>query len=145
MSSLRIFVDADVIFAGATATGQGASLIILRLAEITLLDAVTSEQAVTEVERNLAQELPQALPAFRLLVDRCLQVVPDPAPADLLPYVGAADPKDLSILVAALQNHCTYLLTHNTRHFHPGHPAVMVLRPGDLLQRFRDLLVRLNH
>jgi hypothetical protein len=100
----RVFVDADVLFAGAAApTEHSASLVILRMAEITLIEAITSEQAVAEAERNLSAKLPAALPTFRLLVARCLHTVPDPSTEDLSPHIGAADPKDLPILVAAVQ------------------------------------------
>ena len=85
-NKLRVFVDADVLFAGSAAPSEhGASLVVLRLAEITLIDAVASQQVITEAERNLAEKLPDALPAFRLIVSRCLRVVPDPDPADLAP------------------------------------------------------------
>jgi len=141
----RVFVDADVLFCGAVApTTQGASHIVLCLAEITLLDAVTSAQAVAEAERNLAGKLPSSLPTFRLLVDRCLRLVPDPEPTDLGAYIGCADPKDLPILVAAVQSGCKYLVTFNLRHFRPGHPDLTVLRPGDLVFRLRELLVGLD-
>ena len=99
----HVFVDADVLFAGAANPSEhGASLVILRLAELTLIEAVASRQVVTEAERNLAAKLPRALPAFRLLVDRCLRVEPDPPPAGLTSYEGLADPKDLPILVAGM-------------------------------------------
>ncbi len=141
----RVFVDADALFAGAAApSDHGASLVILRLAEITLIEAVTSQQAVTEAERNLGEKLPQALPAFRLIVSRCLRVVPDPQLGELLAHEGRADPKDLPILVAAVRAGCSWLVTFNTRHFQPGHPDVIVLRPGDFVLRVRDLLARLD-
>lgn len=55
MNKVSVFLDADVIFAGAAApTEHGASHVVLRLGEITLLNCVTSIQAITEVERNLA-------------------------------------------------------------------------------------------
>jgi hypothetical protein len=51
-----VFLDADVIFAGAAApTEHGTGHVILRLAEITLIECVTSQQAVTEVERSFEQ------------------------------------------------------------------------------------------
>ena len=54
----RVFVDADVLFAGAAGpTAHGASLVVLRMAEITLIDALTSQQVVTEAERNLSAKL----------------------------------------------------------------------------------------
>jgi hypothetical protein len=99
----------------------------LRLAEITLIEAITSEQVLVEAERNLAAKLPEALPTFRLLVERSLQVVPSPRPAALTPYTGMADPKDLPILVAAVQAECPWLVTFNQRHFQPAHPKVAVL------------------
>jgi hypothetical protein len=137
-------VDAGVIFAGAAAPGEhGASLVILRMAEITLIDAFTSQQAITEAERNLSAKLPQTLSTFRLLVDRCLRVVPDPHPEHLAPHIGRADPKDLPILVAAVRENCPWLVTFNLRDFQPGHPDVTVLRPGDFVLRVRDRLVHL--
>lgn len=141
----RVFVDADVLFAGAAAPSeQGASLVVLRLAEITLIDAITSQQAIAEADRNLADKLPAALPAFRLIVSRCLEVVPDPSPADLQACRGLADPKDLPLLAAALREDCTWLVTFNQRHYSPGHPGIAVLRPGEFILRVRDLLARLH-
>ena len=141
----RIFVDADVLFAGeASPSEHGASLLTLRMAEITLVEAITSEQVIAEAERNLAEKLPQALPAFRLVASRCLHVVADPSTADLQPYDGLADSEDLPILVAALREGCPWLVTFNVRHYQPGHPAVTVLRPGEFLLRVRDRLARLS-
>jgi hypothetical protein len=141
----RLFVDADVLFAGASSPGEhGASLLVLRMAEITLIEALTSQQVIVEAERNLAEKLPQALPAFRLIVSRCLRVVPDPSPADLEPHSGLADPEDLPILVAALREGCPWLVTFNVRHYQPGHPDVTALRPGEFLLRVRDRLARLT-
>jgi hypothetical protein len=144
-SKPRVFVDADVLFAGAAAPGeQGASLVILRMAEITLLDAVTSQQVVIEAERNLAEKLPHTLPAFRLILSRCLRIVPNPAATDLLAHTGLADPKDLPILVAAMREKCPWLVTFNVRHFQPGHQDVTVLRPGEFVIRVRNLLAHLG-
>lgn len=141
----RVFVDANVLFAGAASPSEhSASLVALRLAEITLVEALTSEQVIVEAERNLAKKLPQALPAFRLLVSRCLRVVPDPQPTDLLPHAGLADPKDLPILITPVREHCPWLVTFNVRHFQPGHPAVTVLRPGEFVLHVRDLLAHLT-
>ena len=139
-----VFVDADVLFAGAASpTEHGASLLILRLAEITLIEAVTSEQVITEAERNLEAKVPKALPAFHYLVNRCLRFVKDPEPEDLQPYKDLADPKDLPILVTALRESCPWLVTFNTRYYQPGHKNVSVVTPGDFVLRIRDLLTHL--
>jgi hypothetical protein len=143
-SKPRVFVDADVLFTGAASPVEhSASLVILRMAEITLIEAATSQQVVEEVERNLEIKIPLALPSLRLIVSRSLKVVPAPSPVDLLPYVGMADPKDLPILVAAVQAGCSWLVTYNIRLFQPGHPQVVVFKPGDFVMRIRELLVKL--
>jgi predicted nucleic acid-binding protein len=141
----KIFLDADVIFAGSAAPSEhSASHVVLRMSEITLLECITSQQAITEVERNLTQKLPRALPAFRLLVSRCLQVVPDPSPEMLMQYAGQADAKDLPILTAAVQTGCSHLLTFNLRHYSPKDDAMLVQRPGEFLQHLRRLLSQMN-
>lgn len=141
----RVFIDANVLFAGAASpTEHGASHVVLRMAEITLIEAITSQQVITEAERNLAQKLPAKLAEFRLIVSRCLCVVHDPSPADLGPYTGQADPGDLPILVAALREGCAYLLTFNLRHFHPESKSITVQRPGDFILTVRGLLASLS-
>ncbi len=140
----RVFLDADVLFAGSAAPSEhGASLVVLRMAEITLLEVITCSQVILETERNLIAKLPAALPAFRMIVARCLQVVPDPLLAELTPFTGLADPSDLPILVATVQAGCPWLVSFNLRHYRPGHPSVTVLPPGDFLLRVRDLLTRM--
>lgn len=137
----RVFIDADVLFAGAASPSEhGASLTILRLAEITLLDTLASEQVIVEAERNLAAKLPTTLPTFRLLVDRCLTIVPIPTAEELSGFGDMAHPNDLPILVAAVQHKCPWLVTFNGRHYRPGHPDVTVLSPGEFVLRVRYLL-----
>ncbi|CUS04993.2 putative nucleic acid-binding protein, contains PIN domain [Candidatus Promineifilum breve] len=141
----RVFIDADVLFAGSASPSEhGASLTILRMAEITLLDALTSEQVIVEAERNLAAKLPATLPTFRLLVDRCLTVVPIPSADEVARHHGLAEANDLPILVAAVQHVCPWLVTFNGRHYRPGHPDVTILLPGEFVQRVRYLLSALN-
>ena len=141
----RVLVDADVLFAGSAAPREhGASLVILRMAEITLIEALTSQQVIDEAERNLAAKLPAALPIFRLLVSRCLSVVPDLEPSDVAACEGLAHPKDAPILAAAVRYRCPWLVTFNVRHYQPGHPAVTVMTPGQLVLDVRDRLARLN-
>jgi hypothetical protein len=144
-SKLRVFVDADALIAGAASPSEhSASLVILRMAEITLIDAVTSRQVIKECERNLRNKLPDALPAFQLIVNRCLQVVPDPEPAELDPYQDKAHPKDLPLLVAAAREGCAWLVTFNLQDYQPGMASVNVLEPGDLLVRIRSLLADMD-
>lgn len=138
-----VFLDPDVIFAGAAApTEHGASQIVLTLGEMRLIECLTSTQVVTEVERNLGAKLPRKLPELRLLLSRSLKVVPDPELDEIVPYRGQADPKDLPILATALKHGCGFLLTFNTRHFRPSSSAIKVQRPGEFLTAIRTLLTR---
>ena len=140
----RICIDADVLFAGAASPEEhSASLVILRLAEITLIEAIVSQQVIEECERNLSAKLPGALPAFRMLISRCARIVPAPSKEEIASYSGLANPRDLPVLVAALRNECAYLVTFNLRHYQPGHLKVVVFRPGELVLRVRELLTRL--
>jgi len=144
-SKPRLLVDADVIFAGAASPSEhSASLVVLRMGEITLIDAVTPQQAITEAERNLAQKIPEAITTFRLLVERALRLVPTPSRQEVSAYRGMADPKDLPILVAAIRESCPWLVTFNVDDFRPGHPDVTVLRPGAFVERVRSLLTHLD-
>lgn len=140
-SKPRVFVDSDVLFA-ASATGSttSASLVLLRMSEITLIDAVASEQVVTEVERNLTNKFPNALPALQLLIHRSLRIVPNPTIEQIKSHVGKADEKDLPILVAAHLAECPSLVSFNIRHFQPGIDGIDVMRPGQFVQRIRYLL-----
>lgn len=141
----KLFVDADVLFAGAASPAEhSASLLVLTLSEITLISALTSEQVVTEAERNLEAKIPGALPAFKHLVSRCLTVVPDPGPENEAAHEGLADPKDLPILAAAVREQCSWLVTFNIRDYQPGHPDVKVLRPGEFISRIREQLTHLR-
>jgi predicted nucleic acid-binding protein len=140
----RIFINADVLFAGAASPNEhSASNLVLRMAELTLIEAITSTQVVTEAERNLENKIPKAMPAFRMLVSRSVQKVADPTPAEIEEHRGLADPLDLPILVAALREGCGLLTTFNIRHYQPGHPSITVLKPGDLVLRIRYLLSQL--
>ncbi len=145
MRKPRVFIDADVLFAAAASpSSYGASLTVLRMAEITLIECLTSEQVTVEVERNLEAKLPVVLPGVRILLHKCLRVVPDPLPADLAPYTEQADPKDLPLLVAALREQCDYFLTFNVRHYHPVEASITVQQPGDFLKSVRNWLSMLT-
>jgi len=140
-SSLRVYFDADVLFAGATSPSEhSASQVLLTLSEITLVEGRSSELAVTECRRNLAAKLPSATGDFERLVGRALSVVDAPNRETLLPHVDRADWTDLPHLVSALEQDCSYLTTYNVGDYEPGHPEVDVLRPGALVRRAREQL-----
>jgi hypothetical protein len=92
----------------------------------------------------LEEKMPAAMPAFHMLVSRCLHVVADPTVAEIEALSKVADSKDLPILAAAVRENCVFLTTYNIRHFQPGVGSVTVLKPGDLVQRVRYLLAQMS-
>jgi len=144
MEKLRVFFDADVLFAGAASpTEHSASQVALQLSEITLVEGLTSDGAAEEARRNLRAKVPEATEKLGRVLSRSVREVPDPAPEALRPHLGRADAKDLAHLVAALREGCTHLLTYNTADYEPGHPEIEVLTPGAFVQNARDRLSRL--
>ncbi|HEX3034259.1 MAG TPA: PIN domain-containing protein [Thermodesulfobacteriota bacterium] len=145
MNKPRVFLDADVIFAGSAApTEHSASNLILQMGEIGLIDCITSNQVTVELERNFEKKLSIKLPELRLIMSRSLRVVADPEPEELTPYMGQADTKDLPILVAALKNECKFLLTFNTKDYRPAKESeIIVQRPGDFVKRIREMLAEM--
>lgn len=135
----KIFLDADVLIAGSAST-TGASYLVLQLSALTLVDCMISEQVRIEAERNVQSKLPQALPAFRVLLEASVRIVEDPSPAALKPFNGQADEGDLPILVAALSAGCHYLLTFNTRHYYPTTKEIKIMPPGEFLIELRQQL-----
>lgn len=135
----RLFLDADVLVAGSAST-TGASHFLLRLAELGVIDAVSSEQAKAEAQRNLAAKLPAALPMFRALADAACRWVDDPPSERLEEVEDEADPKDVPILAAAVDAGCEALVTFNTRDYRPSGRGIRIEKPGEFLSRLRARL-----
>lgn len=140
----KVYLDTDVLVAAAGST-RGASHLIIKLAELTLIEGVICEAVRVEAERNLIAKLPHALPAYRAFLKSAkLREVPLPSPDQLKVYQRQADPKDLPHLVAAFLAGCQYLVTHNTRHYAPDPGTIEVLNPGAFLERIRQQLSQLG-
>ena len=143
MTRPRVFFDADVLFAGSVSI-TGASHILLRLSELTLLDGITSEQAVTEAARNLSRKLPQYASTLRALVASAVEIIPDPSFDALRPYLPEADLKDVPILAAACIQGADYLVTFNSRDYWPRQDRhIEVSSAGDLLLKIREQVAHL--
>ena len=140
--SARIFFDADALIAGAAST-TGASHVLLRLSELTLVEGVTCSHVVIEAERNLLAKLPAAVPAFRLILDAAVDIVPDSPDSATSELAGQAHPKDLPILAGAIAAGADFLATFNIRHFRVRRVAPLILTPGAIVTRIRRSLARL--
>jgi putative PIN family toxin of toxin-antitoxin system len=136
-----VFFDTSVIIAG-TFSQSGASYVLLQLADIGLLDGRFSTDVRTEAERNVAQKLPGALPALRVILNESLTEASPPVD-EMSELAGCADPKDVAILAAAVDQKCRFLVTLNARDFWPPSDLITVVRPGDLLVRLRGVISNL--
>ena len=139
---LRLFFDADVLIAGAASTA-GASHLLLRLAELGVLEGITTRLARAEAERNLRAKLPHALPAFRALIREAIEVVDNPPLSTCVAFSTQAEVEDVPHLAAAVTQGCHYLVTFNTRHYRPEAGTIEAVKPGKLLQLIRRQLVAL--
>lgn len=145
VEKLRVFFDADVLIAGsASKTHSSASYILLQLAELTLIEGLICPYVREEVERNLKEKLPQALPVFRALIKTALREVPDPSREELTRWEGRADPKDLPVLAAAILKDCRYLVTFNISDYSNPPEPLEVVEPGELVRRVREQLAELG-
>lgn len=141
---LRLYLDADILFAGAARSSEtAASYALLLLGEPGLIEIVVAAQVIEEAERDLTAKAPAALPAFRRIVERCVDVRPDPLPEAVVARRGLADPEDLPHLVAALEADCRWLVSFNVRDYRPDHPDLTVVAPGRMIQHLRARLAGL--
>jgi predicted nucleic acid-binding protein len=142
-SATQVFFDSDTVIAGSAST-QGASIILMQLSELGLIQGFTSQKVIDECRKNLQIKLPDALPQFEKIIPHALRVVKNPLQEQTVEYTQMADKKDLSILTAAIRINAQFLITFNTKDFYPD-PAVglSVMEPGELLKRIRFKLGQL--
>lgn len=136
--NIRVFLDADVLIAGATSsTDFAASLILVRLGEINVIEVVCSEQVVMEVQQTLKEKIPGAVKSFKSLVKHSIKVTPDPSPVERERCRKLATKLYIPTLAVAIREQCAWLATFNEHQYQPGHPDILIARPDDLVSRLR--------
>ena len=90
-----------------------------------------------EVMRNAPDKMPAALPILPAFLSEALHESPAPSVETLKLVRSYADPKDVPILAAAIEQRCHYLVTLNERDFWPPSTLITIMRPGDLLRAVR--------
>ena len=116
---VRFFLDSNVIISGLL-SDRGAPRIILDLLclHIPGLTGLTGEYNLTEIERNLARKLPQAIPVYHAYFPRLkLEVVPLPSPEEVKRHLGVIADKDVPVLVSALNSGVEFLVTGDLKDF----------------------------
>jgi predicted nucleic acid-binding protein len=144
MPEIRLFLDSSVLVSGVI-SAEGASRVLLLLAETGHIKAIILEQVLAESERAIARKVPRALNDFRqaILASR-VQIVRDPAADEVsenLELISHA--ADVPIVLAAMRAQVDYLVTLNRVHFidDPGVAQKSGLRigtPGDALHWVRE-------
>jgi predicted nucleic acid-binding protein len=115
---IRIFLDANVLFAAA-ASPEGGSAKILEGCRKGVWEAVVSRLVLLEAERNIRNKLsPSVLTRYhRMLEATPFHVVPGPVADKLHPYRALINEKDLPILGAAITSGASFLVTLDRKDF----------------------------
>jgi predicted nucleic acid-binding protein len=125
----RVFLDANILVSAAWHADSGL-LILWELPDVQLL---TSGYAIVEADRNV-KTAEQRTRLYRLV--QRLEIVDEPLPRRP-PAKIALPPKDVPILLAAIDSAANYLLTGDKDHFGKYYgveiDAVTVLRPASYL------------
>ena len=94
----------------------------------------------------MRKKLPRALPNFFAQMARLrLEIVPDPTPDEVAPWIAMIHPSDAPILCAAVKISADRFLTLNTRHFTPAVAAqsgLLIQSPAQLIAELRDLVTK---
>jgi predicted nucleic acid-binding protein len=139
----RIFVDANVLIAGANSQ-SGASNAVLKMAEVGLFQLVVCTQVLDEAERNLRRKLPRALPNFAAQLARLrLEILPDPAVEQVKPWLTIIEAQDAPILCAAVGSNVDRFITLNTKDFTPDvarHSGLTIQTPAEFVEEVRRLV-----
>ena len=137
---LRVFLDANVYFAGS-ASSTGGSALVLQLILKGRIEVTASRLVLREAERNLRRKRPpKDLKAFHQFLKHAkLRVIRTPPETAWKSYEGIIHPKDVPVLAAAVASKAAYLVTLDRRHFltkavSDKVSGLVILTPGDFLR-----------
>jgi uncharacterized protein len=137
---IRVFLDANVYFAGS-ASPTGGSALVLQLILKGRVEATASRLVLREAERNLRRKRPpKDLKAFHQFLKHAkLRVIRTPPETVWKRYENVIHPKDVPVLAAAVASKAAYLITLDRRHFLTKTviekvPELTILTPGDFLR-----------
>ena len=117
MADLRVFLDANVLFAAAYSP-DGLSALLIELGAAGRVSLLTSPLAIVEAERNLEAKRPAALPILPGNLTAAVRVVREPAPGDVERLTPPElSSKDRPLLAAAIVAHATHFVTGDVADF----------------------------
>ena len=139
---IRVFLDANVYFAGFFSS-KGASSLIFESVSKKKLMVFASRLVLREADKNLRLKGDaKSVKAFhRFLQKTKIRVIPTPDERVLQRYESVIHPKDVPVLAAALESKVAYLITLDQRHFltekvqsYASKEKFKVMTPGDFLR-----------
>ena len=141
IASYPLFFDTSVYIA-ALLSPEGAAGELIRLAESGVIQMVVSEEVIIEIDRVLKKKYPELIQESRRLLKHIApEVVSNPDPEDVKPFLRKLPTADAMILCAARQGKISAFVTWNTRDFMVSGIAELVnfpvVVPGEALKLFR--------
>lgn len=136
----RVFLDANIYFAGFLSPDGGSSL-ILELAKKEKISIYASRLVLREAERNLRKKTnPKTVKSFhRYLKQTAIHVIPPPNDKILEQCEAYIHPKDVPVFAAAIEAKVEFFITLDRRHFlnpqtlaHAG--KIKIMPPADFLR-----------
>jgi predicted nucleic acid-binding protein len=115
----KIFLDSNVLLSGLF-SDQGAPRIILDLLtlDLPILAGATGRYNLMEVERNLKNKMPEALPLYHHYLPKLgLEIVALPTLETVRSMSGIVADKDIPVLASAIACGAEYLLTGDKKDF----------------------------
>ncbi len=109
----KVFLDSNVILSGFL-SDKGEPRIILDLLSLDLpfLSGLTGQYNILEIDRNLENKLPEALPVYKEYFPKLsLEIIPLPSKEEIKDYKDIISEKDAPVLASAVKGGADYLVT----------------------------------
>ncbi len=116
---VKAFLDSNVILSGLF-SDKGAPRIILDVLclELPMLEGMTGQYNIIEIERNLVKKMPDALQVYKKYFPLLnLKIIPLPLPEDIRKLSGHTVDKDIPVLASALTGKADFLITGDKKDF----------------------------
>ncbi|MBI3752481.1 MAG: PIN domain-containing protein [Deltaproteobacteria bacterium] len=117
--AVRVFLDSNVILSGLL-SDRGAPRVILDILclKLPLLIGITGRYNIIEIERNLANKLPTAIPVYKKYLPKLnLEIIQLPSQEEIKSLAGHTSDKDVPVLASAHKGKADFLVTGDKKDF----------------------------
>lgn len=111
----KVFIDSSVLIAAAISP-KGSARDLIMNALRSKIQVVISDLVIEETQRNLANKVPQALPALQLFLEALNPELVSPSKALVLKVSKVIELKDAPIVGGALAAKAEYLVSFDRKH-----------------------------